>query len=301
MSPRILVVEDMPDWIATYEQWLEPDGYEVKGTGDVDEALDLAERWQPHVILVDQKLEGPGGRDLGLSLIGRLATRSPASRLFLVTAFATREAVERAFRNGASDYLRKDDILEPLLRIKVREAIAVAERAMGTLDREAQDALLRATWEGARTERDPQRKGALLEQAIRHLFETIPGLTHARTKVVNPTEEIDVLVTNRSTDPLLSRQGDFIVVECKNWVSTVGTPVTSRLLDKVGKRDDRARLGICVSMNGFAATVRLDLLAERRGGILILLLDGDEVQAWIDSRDRQAWLVRRIEQAVVEG
>lgn len=293
---RVLVVDDESDWVETYRLWLEPDGYEVRGASTIDEALTTAAQWRPHVVLVDQKLEGGGGRDLGLSVIDRLARAEPYTRLVLVTAYATREAVERAFRSGASDYLEKGPILEPLLRIKVRQLATDAERALGFRDREAE---LRAEWSRARTSPSSQEKGAALERTVRWLFESIPGLNHARTNVQNETEEIDVLVMNQSSHELLRRQGDVFVIECKNWTSRVGTDVLTRLQAKVTRRYGRSRLGVCVALGGFADTVRTDLLAERRGDVLYLLLDADDLQAWIDAPDRQTWFVGRLERSIV--
>lgn len=301
MSHRILVVDDEVDWIDTYRDWLEPDGFEVKGATNIAEALEQAAAWNPHVILVDQKLEGPGGRDLGLSLIGRLAGQNPAARIFLVTAFATKAAVIQAFAAGAADYLEKGPILEPLLRRKVAGAAELASRAIDDLGKEAREKELQEVWARAQTERGAQLKGRLLEQTVRLVFESITGFRHARTNVHNPTEEIDIIVANHASEPLLARQGDFFVVECKNWMGSVGTEVISRLREKVVKRYGRSRLGICVAMGGFASTVATDLLAERRGEVLILLIDRDGLQGWIDANDRETWLVRRIEQAVVEG
>jgi CheY-like chemotaxis protein len=296
MSRRVLVVDDEEDWVETYRAWLEPDGFEVRGARTVEDGLAEAARWRPHVILVDQKLEGGGGRDLGLSAIERLARMEPYTRLILVTAYATREAVERAFRAGASDYLEKGPILEPLVRIKVRQLAQDAAAALGSPEREAE---LRADWQLARTSTNSQQKGAALERVIRWLFESVPGLHHARTNLANETEEIDVLVMNQSTHELLRRQGDVFVVECKNWTGRVGTEVFSRLRDKVTNRYGRARFGVCVALGGFADTVGTALLTERRGDVLYLLLDARALQAWIDAPDRQRWLIERIERAIV--
>jgi CheY-like chemotaxis protein len=296
MAARVLVVDDENDWVETYRMWLESDAYAVRGASTVDEALTISAEWRPHVVLVDQKLEGGGGRDLGLSIIERLARAEPYTRLVLVTAYPTREAVERAFRAGASDYLEKGPILESLLRIKVRQLTADAERALGSVDREAE---LRTEWTRATTSRDRQEKGAALERVVRMLFESIPGLHHARTNVQNETEEIDVLVMNQSSHELLRRQGDVFVVECKNWTGRVGSEVFSRLRDKVEKRYGRAKLGVCVALGGFADTVRTDLLTERRHEVLYLLLDRDDLRAWIDAPDRLAWFVRRVERSII--
>lgn len=296
---RVLVIDDELNWIETYEDWLEPEGYEVLSAQSIDEALKQAQAHEPHVILVDQKLEGPGGRDLGLSLIGRLAKQNPTSRILLVTAFATEKAVIEAFANGASDYLEKNAILEPLLHRKVALLAKDAIQAMGDASLSEREKELQDVWTRALTATDANRKGKALEDTVKHLFTLIPGMHHARTNARNQTEEIDVIVTNRSNDAFLQRQGDFIIVECKNWSTSVGTPVSARLRDKVTKRYGRSKLGICVSMGGFADTVKTDLLSDRREDTLILLVDKDGLQSWIDADDRAGWLISKIEASVV--
>jgi CheY-like chemotaxis protein len=300
MSTRILTVDDEPDVLATYQMWLEEDGYEVRTASKGSDALEVVKAWSPHVVLLDQKLEGGGGRDVGLSLIRRIIDLNPACRVLMVTAYATSEAIERAFREGADDYLEKRSTLEALLRIKVRQAAQASARAMD--DGAAAEAALRGAWARAQVETDAQRKGALLEESLRRLLESVPGFTHARTNVANHLEELDVFVANRSTDPILARQGDFVVVECKNWKDKqVGTEVIDRLRGKVEKRFGRSRLGICVAPGGFAATARAEAYADRKGELLLLLLDKADLEAWIAARDRAGWLVGKIQDAVVRG
>lgn len=300
MSARVLVVDDDADWIATYQLWLEEEGHQVRGAATAADARRAVAEWRPHVVLVDQRLEGGGGRDVGLSLLRQLADLFPPAQLVVVTAYATREAVERAFREGASDYLEKREILEPLLRIKVRAAARLAARSVDDESAEAQRERLRDAWQAARTEPNAQIKGRRLEETVRILLERVPGFTHARTNLASEAEEIDVIAANRSLDPILRSQGDFVVVECKNWSTSVGVEVISRLRDKVVKRFGRARLGICVSMGGFTAPARAEVLNERRGEVLLLLLDAHDIAAWIEA-DPVEWLVMRIESAVVAG
>ncbi len=206
MKGRVLVVDDESDWIETFAQWLEPEGYAVRGVRTGEEARTEVLDWSPHVLLVDQKLEGPGGRGLGLSLIGRLLAEQPTAQAVLVTGFASSEAITRAFSAGASDYFEKNRLLESRLRAKLPVLVAASEHARGELDVEEAEALLRAAWARAQRETHSQRKGAALEEAVQRLFSSVPGFTHTRTNASNATEEIDVLVTNRSSDPLLQRQ-----------------------------------------------------------------------------------------------
>ena len=157
------------------------------------------------------KTRGVGWAQHGLAVIARLADQNPATQAFLVTAFATTDAVRQAFHDGATDYLEKTPILEAILLRKVDLAGKAAERAMGTPNQAQRE--LRSAWQEAKTSTHSQRKGSALERTIKLLFESIPGFRHARTNVKNDMEEIDVLVMNRSTEPLLTRQGDFFVVE----------------------------------------------------------------------------------------
>lgn len=296
MSARVLVIDDEPDWRATYGEWLVDDGYDVITAANRAEAEAAAIQRRPHVVVLDQKLEGGGGRDSGLGLLPWLRDNVPATRTIIVTAYASREAVERAYREGAFDYLEKRDVLEPLLRIKVRAAAELARASLDDADRERG---LRDAWSGARTEQDPQEKGALLERTVQLLFSSIPGMHWARTNAANANEEMDVLVTNQSTNPLLQRQGDFIVVECKNQRGPAGVPVLNKLESRLRRRYGRSRLGVCVAPGGFADTVPAELLALRTDDLLILTVDAAELDQWIGSRDREEWLVRRIERAVV--
>ncbi len=298
MKGRVLVVEDDLDWVDTYRDWLEPEGYSLRHANGIEDALTAAADWVPHVVLVDQRLEGPGGRDLGLSLLRRIADTCPTARTLLVTGFATNEAVNRAFSNGASDYLEKTEPLEALLRAKLPDLVAASERALGEEDRGAQEAALTEAWKRARTDTNPQAKGAALEETVKRIFESIPGFAHARTNASNRLEEIDVLVTNRSADPFLGRQGDFIVVECKNWSASVGVPEVDRLLSKLRNRYDRSRLGLCVAMNGFSTTVAEYLRGKGHGDHPILLLDQAAIDDWLAAAKRGDWLIERIEAAV---
>lgn len=208
MSIRVLAVDDEEPIVETYRMWLEEEGYQVRGASNGPQALHLVTTWQPHVVLLDQRLEGSSSRDAGLSLIRQIGERHPPTRVIVITAYASAAAVARAFAEGVDDYLEKrSEVLEHLLRIKVRHAAHAAERAMEGADLTARESALHEAWNAARSEADPQRKGALLEDTVRRLMESLPGLTHARTNAANELEEIDVIVANRSPDPLLSRQG----------------------------------------------------------------------------------------------
>ena len=102
---RVLVVDDHPivrqGLAAVLDD--EPD-FQVVGTAaSAEEALTLAGRLRPDVVLLDLELTGLGG----LAAIPRLTDASPESRVLVFTAYDTDEHVFGAIRAGAKGYLLK--------------------------------------------------------------------------------------------------------------------------------------------------------------------------------------------------
>ncbi len=102
---RILVVDDHPvvreGLVAILED--EPD-FEVGGAvGSAEDALALAARVRPDVVLLDLELPGMDG----IEAIPRLAAAVPGARVLVLTAYETDERVLGAIRAGARGYLLK--------------------------------------------------------------------------------------------------------------------------------------------------------------------------------------------------
>jgi DNA-binding NarL/FixJ family response regulator len=101
----ILVVDDHPivrqGLVATLED--EPEFQVVGAASSAEEALTLATRARPDVILLDLELPGLSGTEA----IPALLATSPQSRVLVFTAYDTEERVLSAVRAGASGYLLK--------------------------------------------------------------------------------------------------------------------------------------------------------------------------------------------------
>lgn len=104
----------------------------VAATGE--EALVLAERTAPDVILMDLVMPGMGGHEA----IRRLKETGSESRVLVLTSFAEQEQVRGAIEAGAIGYLLKD-VLKPELLAAIRAAAA----GRPTLHPEAQYHLMR--------------------------------------------------------------------------------------------------------------------------------------------------------------
>jgi len=127
----ILIVEDEPQFIELYRRWFEDDGYSIRTAATVPEARACLATDTFDVVLLDQRLPGSTETEAGLDLVSEAAIGG--GKVFIVTGFATADAIGTAFRRGAHDYLSKDriGIMEPLLRLKVRRAVeqVATERA----------------------------------------------------------------------------------------------------------------------------------------------------------------------------
>lgn len=102
---RILIVDDHPivreGLVAVLEDQAD---FEVVGaTGSAAEALELVQRLEPNVILLDLELPGMDG----LEAMPRLIAAAPDARIIVFTAYDTDERVIGAIKAGAKGYLLK--------------------------------------------------------------------------------------------------------------------------------------------------------------------------------------------------
>ncbi len=107
MTPiRVLVVDDHVIVREGLRQVLQADGdFDVVAeAANGSEALALAERHRPDVILLDLTMPG----DSGLIVAQRLRERVPESRVLILSVHDDAEYVLESVRAGAHGYLRKD-------------------------------------------------------------------------------------------------------------------------------------------------------------------------------------------------
>lgn len=298
---RILIIDDDPTFLRMYQRQLGEEGYLVDTAASPPAAMEKLDQGGWDVVLLDQKLQGRTGPDTGLDLIADTVRRSPGSRVILVTAYATPTAVERAFKEGAYDYLQKDELFQVLLRAKLRNAVETARaQQLGTLTSEETEAALRETWIAVERETDPHRKGKLLEDLMVLLFKTIPGFHQVSVRRRNEVEEIDLLVRNESRDPLwVNERTSYILAECKHWSKPVDVTELRSFVFKMERRYGRCRLGFFVAPGGFTEAFKLALKAECKDDLLIVLIDGGALRELVQSSDRNEILKKLHERAVV--
>ncbi len=131
MSTKIMIVEDEPALQATLSYNLEREGYQVEVVGDGVIALEMAQKLQPDLILMDVMLPGLDG--LEVTRILRQKLNAP-----IIMLTARDDEIDRVLglEIGADDYLTKPFSMRELLaRVKaqlrrvrlIREEVQAAE------------------------------------------------------------------------------------------------------------------------------------------------------------------------------
>jgi CheY-like chemotaxis protein len=308
MNPlgKILIVDDDPLFRETYEDVLGKDGYEVAAAVDRETALRQLEAGPDvDVVLLDMKLHGGEGPNDGLDLFSEIQVRAPFAKIIVVTGFAERHPIKEAFAAGAYDFMAKQGPqFQALLQAKVRNALdLVRERRLAALGQAEFEAVLEETYADVWTEKNPHRKGALLEQLMVLLFKTIPGFGGISARRRNDIEEIDLVIPNESRDPVWQKEGSYLLGECKNWSHPVGRPEFDAFRSKLQRKFGRCRLGFFVAPGGFSEPF---LQAHREYShspdhIVIVPIGPEGLARLVQASDRNTELRRLHEQAVLSS
>jgi DNA-binding NarL/FixJ family response regulator len=112
MAERVLVVDDHPLTRDALSSLLTQGGFEVVGEAeDGSEALELAERLQPDLILLDLAMPVLDG----LTALPRLREAAPRCEVVVLTASGTEQNLLAAIRSGAAGYLLKSESPERIV------------------------------------------------------------------------------------------------------------------------------------------------------------------------------------------
>jgi len=126
------------------------------------------------------------------------------------------------------------------------------------------------------SEKDSNIKGRLLEELISKLFSLISGFEIIE-RLKTETEEIDIVILNKSTTPLWQKESPLILVECKNWSDKCGKNELVVFKEKIINRKGRSRIGFFISWNGFTKTFTKEDLRSSHDDILIIPVTGEEI------------------------
>jgi len=106
MAERILLVDDHPLTREALASLLAQHDFDIVGeASDGGEAIELAERLHPELVLLDLSMPGMGG----LEALPKLRAAAPDCEVVVLTASGTEENLLAAIRAGAAGYLLKSE------------------------------------------------------------------------------------------------------------------------------------------------------------------------------------------------
>ncbi len=101
--PRVLIVDDEPDFVELLREFLSAKGYEVAAAYDGEEALRKVKEDRPHLILLDVRMPKMNG----LEVLRQVREIDHEVGVIMVTAVDEEETGRQALKLGAFDYMTK--------------------------------------------------------------------------------------------------------------------------------------------------------------------------------------------------
>jgi len=112
---KVLVVDDEPIVRESIRDWLKDAGYQVATAETGEEALEIVEKQDFSVMILDLRLPGK----TGITVLKEVKAVKPQIKSIIITAYPCEETATEAMKLGAVDYLIKPiapDHLEKLVR-----------------------------------------------------------------------------------------------------------------------------------------------------------------------------------------
>mgnify|MGYP000026364367 CR=1 FL=1 len=116
-TKKILLIDDEADLIEMLKKFLEEEGYEVVSSCNGKQGLEMFEKEEPDLVLLDLALPGMNG----LEVLKRMMKKKK-TLVIMITAYKDAEKVVDAFRLGAYDCIFKPfdfDYLKRCIKIKL--------------------------------------------------------------------------------------------------------------------------------------------------------------------------------------
>lgn len=121
----ILIADNDPNDTELLSEELKENGFEVTVVSSGGDALEFYQKESPDVVLTDLALPDMDG----MQLLAVLKQFDPQSKVVITTAHGDKDAVARAFRMGAIEFLDKP--LDPVFLVsKIRDLLAREDRAL---------------------------------------------------------------------------------------------------------------------------------------------------------------------------
>jgi hypothetical protein len=142
-------------------------------------------------------------------------------------------------------------------------------------------------------EKNSQVKGKLLEEFLILLFWSIEWVNIVAKNLNNWDEELDIVLQNNIHEWFFANlNSPLMIIEAKNWSSSVPTKVTRDFAMKAHLHNNLSRVWILVAVNW--VTWEVDDLLKRLGSTneLLVIITGDDIQKLLNqNKDPKKWFM----------
>ena len=216
-AKKILVADDEPDILEILQYNLQSEGYIVFTAKNGDEALDMARKNQPDLIILDIMMPGKNG--IEVCNILRIQPSFNETLIIFLSALSDEGTEIRGLETGADDYLTKPispkvlvSKVNALFRRVTKEDVGVLQIGDLTIDREkyminfkGDDIIL-----------------ARKELELLSLLASKPGKVFLRNEILNQVWGTEVIVGDRTIDVHIRKIRQKLNLDCITTVKGVG-------------------------------------------------------------------------------
>ncbi len=216
-NERVLIVDDEEDVLELMRYHLDKSGYKIETAASGEEALTVARKILPDIIVLDLMLPGIDGFEVCRNLKNDLKTeRIP---IIMLTAKGEETDVVSGLELGADDYVTKP-FSPKVLMARIRRILhRMVSRDLDRPPIKARDLTI-----------DPGRREVLIkgkrvnlsytEFNILYILAKRPGLVFTRYQIIDAIHGNDYLVTDRAIDVQIVSLRKKLA-SCGNYIETV--------------------------------------------------------------------------------
>jgi DNA-binding NtrC family response regulator len=122
MKIKLLLVDDEKDFIESLAERLELREFDVKTALNGDDAINLIDKNEFDVIVLDVKMPGKSG----IETLKEIKNINQLSQVIMLTGHATVESAIQGMKLGAYDYIMKPTVTEDLIEL-IKKAYKIVE------------------------------------------------------------------------------------------------------------------------------------------------------------------------------
>ena len=214
---KILIADDEPDILEIIQFNLQQEGYEVITAKNGDEAIEMAKKHHPGLIILDIMMPGKNGIDVCNIL--RMDIAFKETLIVFLSALSDESTEIRGLETGADDYLTKPispkvllSKVNALFRRLNKEGLDVVKLGNLTIDREK----YLINFEGK------DITLARKEFELLALLASKPSKVFLRNEILNQVWGTEVIVGDRTIDVHIRKIRQKLNLDCITTVKGVG-------------------------------------------------------------------------------